>query len=72
MKVEALKTILYSGKNFTRVFEKGEIFEMDDVSYYVREKRGEVKAVGKVNDDAEIVSEGLPALDEVVPKGKKK
>lgn len=73
MKVEALKPILYSGKNFTRIFDKGEIFEMDDVSYYVREKRGEVKAVGKIKDDEEIVSEGLPSLDEMPqPKGKKK
>lgn len=72
MKVVALKPILYSGKNFTRIFDKGEIFEMDDVSYHVRVKRGEVELVKNIGEE-EVVTEGLPPLDEeTIPKGKKK
>ena len=71
MKVVALKPILYSGK----VYDKGETIEMDEVTYLVRLKRGEVELV-KVLDEFdvvdEIVSEGLPALDEVPNNTRKK
>lgn len=70
MKVKALKKILYSGKLGTRIYDTGEEFEMDDVSFIVREKRGEVEAVGVTENEIISVNEGLPPLDEP-PKRKK-
>lgn len=68
MKVKALKTILYSGKQGTAIYEKGAEFEMDEVSYNVRAARGEVQAVGVVKNA--VANEGLPPLDET-PRKKK-
>lgn len=68
MKVKALKTILYSGKNGTHIYEKGAEFEMDETSYNVRSARGEVQAVGGIENVP--ANEGLPPLDE--PTRKKK
>lgn len=72
MKVVALKPILYKAKDYTRVYEKGEVFEMNDVSYYVRSQRGEVELVTDLTEgDVVNVNEGLPALDEKPARKKK-
>ena len=69
MKVVALKPILYNG----RIYDNGEEFNIDDVSYLVRLKRKEIRPVeGKAVEEEIInVAEGLPPLDEVPHKKKK-
>ena len=71
LKVRALKTILYSGKLGTQIYEEGTEFEMDAVSYNVRKARGEVEAVGVTEDEIISVNEGLPPLDEPPTRKKK-
>ena len=76
MKVVALKPILYTstvdGRKITRIYEKGETFDIDEVSYYVRKKRGEIEDVHELTDaDVVSVTEGLPPLDETPTRKKK-
>jgi len=64
LKVVALKTILYSGGGRAKIYEKGDVFEIDDVSYYVRKERGEIDDVHELTENEIInVDEGLPPLD---------
>lgn len=74
MRVVALKPILYTGNNGkARIYEKGETFDIDDVSYYVRKKRGDIDDVNVISDgDVVSITEGLPPLDEEKPARKKK
>ena len=68
MKVVAMKPILYNGK----IYDNGEVLEMDDVSYLVRLKRGDIEKVNELVTEEEInVAEGLPPLDEVPHKKRK-
>lgn len=72
MKVVALKPILYSGGGRAKIYEKGEVFEIDEVSYYVRKERGEIEDVHELTEDEVInVDEGLPPLDEKPARKKK-
>ena len=74
MKVIALKPILYRAETYTRVAKQGEEIEMDRETFQLRKSRGEVKEVletSAVEDDL-IVSDGLPALDEVPSSTRKK
>lgn len=68
MRVTAMKPILYDGK----VYGKGEAFDIDEVNYYARLKRGEIEKVTILEEEVVNVNEGLPALDEVTPQRKKK
>lgn len=77
MRVVALKPILYTakidGRSVTKIYEKGEAFDIDDVSYYVRKKRGEIEDVNVLSEgDVVSITEGLPPLDEDKPTKKKK
>lgn len=70
MKAIALKPILYKTGNYARVASEGEEIDLDATTFQWRLGRGDVKATGAAE---EIVSEGLPALDEIpISKGKKK
>lgn len=68
MKAVALKPILYNG----RIYDKGEEFEIDEVSFYVRLKRGDIKTESgeAVEEELVNVTEGLPELDELPVKKK--
>lgn len=68
MKAVALKPILYNG----RIYDKGEGFEIDEVSFYVRLKRGDIKTESgeAVEEELVNVTEGLPELDELPVKKK--
>lgn len=74
MKVIALKPILYMAGTYTRVAEQGEEIEMDRETFQWRKSRGEVKEVMETPTDEDdlIVSDGLPALDEVPSSTRKK
>lgn len=57
MQAKVLKNIIYKGK----IYYAGEMADLDEVTYYVMEKRGNVSG-----DKA-----SLPTFDEVVAKKKK-
>ena len=68
MKAITLKPILYKTGNTTRVASAGETIELDETTFQWRLKRGDIEGVSVVEETAE----GLPALDELPLKGKKK
>lgn len=74
MKAIAMKPILYKVRTFSRIAEKGEEIEMDRETFQWRKSRGEVKEVMETPTDEDdlIVSDGLPALDEVPSSTRKK
>lgn len=74
MKAIAMKPILYKAGTFSRIAEKGEEIEMDNETFQWRKSRGEVKEVMETSTDEDdlIVSDGLPALDEVPSSTRKK
>lgn len=71
MQVKAKVNILYKGE----VYERGEIFEADDVSAQVMAQRGTVEILGggaveEIEEEFEPAAEGLPDL--ITEKSKKK
>lgn len=66
MQVKALKNLVYQRE----IRDTGTVFEMDDTSAYVQEKRGTVEIVGRKSatpaaPEIEMdLADGLPTLDE--------
>lgn len=60
MKVKAIQNVLYKGE----IYDKGQEFEIDDVTGRIFEKRGTVKVLSEtvIEPEIEASAEGLPDL----------